>query len=65
VSILTRLLARFFLAEICGFGDLDKTMGNIENKAVVATFPVAIYVLLISFCTLVLAPYADLVDVLA
>jgi hypothetical protein len=54
------LPAYFFLADLCRFGDFDNTMGDRKNNhgdAAVATFSVAMCVILVSYLTLVLVPY--------
>lgn len=49
-------------------GDFDNTMGDINDghgDGAAATFPVAMYVLFLSYYALLLVPYSDLLDVLS
>jgi hypothetical protein len=55
----------YFLVELCGFIDLDNTMADIDNKALVATSLTATYVFFISFPPLVLPPYTNFLHVLS
>jgi hypothetical protein len=56
-------LPAYFLNKSANFDNTmcDKNSGH--DDAVVETFPVAIYVLLVSYFALVLVPYLDLLDV--
>jgi type III secretory pathway component EscT len=53
-----------FLADLYGSSDIDSIMDDNNNEAAaVMIFPVNRYVLLISLFKLILAPYADQLDV--
>jgi hypothetical protein len=54
-----------FITGLCGFGNPDNTMGDLNNEAGVTTFPIAMYVLILSYTALVLVSCADLLDVLS
>jgi hypothetical protein len=66
--IITGSLLHFWISSsssffLYGIGDLAKTMVDITNghgDAAAPTFPVMMYVFLISYVALVLVPYADL-----